>query len=148
MSKYKKLFEWFESNNIKCGRKLYRKDIEPNKIYYNYDFADSTYYTPKLLNCEKCLEISFYHGDSYLHENYEVHSVSEFCYIEINFDTNLIACGKYGNVLKFVDFNDLTNKIIFFIYDLSQKENHDESDESDESNESYKENKDKAEYVN
>lgn len=134
MSKHKKLFEWFESNNIKCGRKLSRKDIEPNKIYYNYDFADSAYYTPRLLDCEKCIEISFYNGNSYLHENYEVHSVSEFCYIEINFDTNQIACGEYSKVFNFVDFNDLTSKILFFIYELTNKNNHNESDENDEYN--------------
>ncbi len=139
MNKHNKLFKWFECNNIICGRKLSRKEIEPNKIYYNYDFADSSYYAPRLLDCKDCVQISFYYGNSYLHENYEVHCSSEFCYVEINYDTNQIACGKYGNVLNFIDFDDLTNKIIFLIYELTNKNNYeDDEDENFEGKVEYK----------
>jgi hypothetical protein len=126
MSKYEKLFSWFESNNIGYGRCLYRSDIKPKTIYYNYDFSNLTFFRPRLLNCEECIKISFYHGDRYLHENFEIHSSSEFCYIEIDYDKNQIACGKMGDVFKFVDFNDLTNKISYFIYELT---NHDVYDD-------------------
>jgi len=117
MNKYTEIFNWIESNNIICARGLKRQDIDKNKIYYNYDYADSTYYTPRFLNSDKCLEISFYKGEFYLHENYDAHNSSEFCYVEISLETNKIAYANTGliDILSFTDLIDLFNKLKYII---------------------------------
>lgn len=129
MSKYIEIFKWIESNGIACARNLKRQDIDKNKIYYNYEYADSTYYASRFLNCKRCVEISFYKGKFYLHENYDVHNSSEFCCMEISLETNKIAYtnAKLIDTLSFTDLTDLFNKLKIIINDTK-------SDAEDEDN--------------
>lgn len=110
------MFRWLERNNIRCTRGLQQRDIELDKIYYNYEFLDD-YYPTKYLCCDKAIDLSFYHYTDY-------DSIKKLCEVELSYEINEMAEKKWqGEVISFENEHEMQTNLKKILYPYLRKHN-------------------------